>query len=118
MTRGKHTPGPCTSYGAAIAPEKGGPAICYMGELPQYAGDTGKPCDNHANNAELIVAAFNAATECESLGYDGIEAVKALPELLDLICSIENDDAKLPKWLWDKVSAIKSRARGEKEAGE
>ena len=33
-------------------------------------------------NASLIAAAFNAATEAEDMGYDGLEAVRALPELL------------------------------------
>lgn len=33
-------------------------------------------------NASLIAAAFNAATEVEDMGYNGLEAVRALPEIL------------------------------------
>lgn len=34
------------------------------------------------SNGELIAAAFNSATECEDAGFDGIAAVRALPQLL------------------------------------
>ena len=35
-------------------------------------------------NAFLIAAAFNAATQVEDMGYDGLETVRALPESLDI----------------------------------
>ena len=34
-------------------------------------------------NASLIASAFNAATACEDMGYDGEACVKALPELVE-----------------------------------
>lgn len=43
-------------------------------------------------NADLICAAFNAATEAADLGYDPIEAVRALPKVLTA--------------LWDLLEAL------------
>lgn len=34
-------------------------------------------------------------------------------ELVDLIATIENDDRKIPEWLWDRVQTVLSRARGD-----
>jgi len=39
-------------------------------------------------NAHLIASAFNSATACEDMGYDGVECVKALPELVKLCESV------------------------------
>lgn len=33
-------------------------------------------------DARMVIAAFNAATACEDMGYDGEACVKALPELV------------------------------------
>lgn len=35
-------------------------------------------------DSSLIASAFNAATTCEDMGYDGEACVKALPELVEL----------------------------------
>lgn len=40
---------------------------------------------NAAANAELHVAAINAATRAEEMGFDGQAAIEALPELLGII---------------------------------
>ena len=40
-------------------------------------------------NAHLIVAAFNAATAAENMGYDGQAAVEALPKLLEMLAVAE-----------------------------
>ena len=39
----------------------------------------------------------------------------AAPEMYDLLSTIENDDGKIPKWLWDKIQAVLSKARDENE---
>ena len=44
--------------------------------------------------AELIAEAMNAAEDCEKAGYDGLEAVKALPELMELITYLARGDRK------------------------
>lgn len=36
-------------------------------------------------DASLIASAFNAATACEDMGYDGEACVKALPELVSAL---------------------------------
>lgn len=42
-------------------------------------------------NANLIAAAFNAATEMEELGYDGQKAIEALPEFAKTLVSVRAD---------------------------
>lgn len=36
-------------------------------------------------NVSLIAAAFNAATALEDQGYDGMETIKALPEIVEAL---------------------------------
>lgn len=43
------------------------------------------PSTEADGNASLIVAAFNSATACADMGYDGIKAVEALPEALTVL---------------------------------
>lgn len=37
------------------------------------------------DDCRMIEAAFAAATQCEAMEYNGLEAIKALPELLKMI---------------------------------
>jgi len=37
----------------------------------------------------------------------------ASSEMYDMLASIENDDNKIPAWLWDKIQATLAKARGE-----
>lgn len=64
-----------------------------MVEGPNYAiaGVGGVGYDECLANSQLIVAAFNSATACADMGYDGIKAVEALPELIRAIRECEND---------------------------
>ena len=122
MTRGKPTPGPWL-----YKHRSGGKAFNIYAEQPKRGCvasincSLSQPLDEKEANAALIEAAGTAATELEALGYDGMEAVKALPELLDAIsllmayCSfrLPLEDLKGPEMEFVKL-AIK-RARGEKE---
>ena len=56
-------------------------------EICHHGGATslGLPREEILANADLIVAAFNAATTAENIGYDGQAAVEALPELLRVL---------------------------------
>jgi hypothetical protein len=42
-------------------------------------------------NARLIAAAGAAAHECAEMGYDPIEAVRALPQVLRALASMHDD---------------------------
>jgi hypothetical protein len=48
-----------------------------------------------------------ALTEADS------HLIAAAPEMYDMLASIENDDNKIPAWLWDKIQATLAKARGE-----
>lgn len=39
-------------------------------------------------DARMIIAAFNAATTCEDMGYDGEACVRALPELVAALANL------------------------------
>ena len=39
--------------------------------------------------------------------------IASAPEMYDILHSIENDDDKIPPFLWDKIQAVLSKARGE-----
>lgn len=41
------------------------------------------------------------------------DLLKAAPELYDFIDTLENDDGKIPGWLWAKREALLAKARGE-----
>lgn len=34
-------------------------------------------------------------------------------EMYELLETIENDDGKIPEWLWDMMQQVKAKARGE-----
>lgn len=38
--------------------------------------------------------------------------IAAAPDLYDFVATIENDDGKIPDWLWKKRNALLARARG------
>jgi hypothetical protein len=63
-------------------------------------GEHNTHCDIHSKsahiqgqepvaNADLIVAAFNAAQEAKEMGYDAQKAVEALPDLLTVLEDID-----------------------------
>lgn len=39
--------------------------------------------------------------------------IKASPKMYDILSSIENDNGQVPKFLWDKIQAVLTEARGE-----
>ncbi len=39
--------------------------------------------------------------------------IAAAPAMLELVESIENDDGKIPQWLWDRIQAVVKKAKGE-----
>lgn len=52
------------------------------------------------------------AANAEQAMADAI-LIAAAPEMYDMLASIENDDNKIPAWLWDKIQATLAKARGE-----
>lgn len=52
-------------------------------------------------------------------GYtrDEVEAnarlIAAAPDLYDFIATLENDDGKIPAWLWERRNALLAKASGE-----
>ncbi len=71
-------------------------------------------------NASLIVAAFNAATEVEDIGFDGLEALKALPEMVRTLEAIEPQLAAPDfrtglEWSLGLIRAILARLKGESD---
>jgi len=44
---------------------------------------------------------------------DNAHLIAAAPEMYDMLATIENDDNKIPAWLWDKIQATLAKARGE-----
>lgn len=89
----KFTQGPVAQYGLAIVTQKLPAQVvgrdnrtrdvanaCWDGD--EENEDFTWNYDEAELNAQLITAAFNAATECERAGFDGIAAVRALPKLL------------------------------------
>ena len=67
--------------------------ICHHGG----AQSLGLPRDEVLANANLIVAAFNAATTAEDMGYDGQAAVEALPELLRALWRVGHEPIGHPE---------------------
>lgn len=41
------------------------------------------------------------------------DLIAAAPALYDFIATLENDDGKIPDWLWTKRDALLAKARGE-----
>jgi len=65
-------------------------------------------------DASLIASAFNAATTCEDMGYDGEACVKALPELVESLVALAHmcgNAGAFGKPLNDAVALI-ARCRG------
>ena len=106
MSKGKPTPGPwwvvekgrkqpSPFYTGIIAligttPDEKTISVC-IGEPGQEFCDEPAWPDEWAANANLIAAAGTAAHECEQLGFDGLSAVKALPELLKALVPLERE---------------------------
>ena len=66
-------------------------------------------------NASLIAAAFNAATEIEDVGYDGLEAMRALVKMIELLVVIRHDSSGLRDFLREPVSALLDRLKGRSD---
>lgn len=95
----KFTPGPWECVGTDIRQSKESPQG-YMYDIAEvgstYSGHDGLPEQSEAEaNAYLIAAA---------------------PEMYDFIETLENDDGKIPDWLWEKRNQVLAKARGEVEA--
>jgi hypothetical protein len=50
---------------------------------------------------------------CESVAAENRPLITAAPDLYDFIATLENDDGKIPDWLWAKREALLAKARGE-----
>ena len=100
---GKFSRGPCEVWGED-EPTAGVPAleigrgefgtpscksICYVNSTLDAAADKFSLTPEDRANASLSVAAFNAATAAEDMGYDGQAAVEALPKLLEMLAVAE-----------------------------
>ena len=76
--------------------------------------DEGTESVEEKANASLIAAAFNAATEVEDMGYDGMEAVKAVPEMVaalaDVLGCIEST-GQLAHMYHDNARALLARLK-------
>lgn len=52
-------------------------------------------------------------------GMNGLEhaanaaLIATAPDLYDFIATLENDDGRIPDWLWQKRNALLAEARGE-----
>lgn len=68
------------------------PGLCIVALFDSRMGDDLPPRRENAANAHLIVTA---------------------PELFDFIATLENDDGKIPAWLWEKRNALLAKATGE-----
>jgi hypothetical protein len=81
----------------------------YRAEGPDMFGDF-----NILHNGDaLAVAAVvsNLRPPAEVAANAHLHA--AAPDLYDWIATIENDDGKLPDWLWQQREALLAKARGE-----
>lgn len=84
---------------------------------------------SNKNDAELCASAFNAATTCEDMGYDGEACVRALPELVKAlevfvgknVCECDKDEDEFgntpdTQWgemcMWCKAEDILAQCRG------
>lgn len=86
MTK-KPTPGPWTSAGPKV-----------YGRIP-YAlvqvctmdwSDAANPSAEDALNTDLILAAGTSAHQLYESGYDGLAAVKALPEIMQILSEVDS----------------------------
>lgn len=99
------TPGPWQAYGNLIQHGKFMVAkVCVQSE-PEL----------EKVNARLIAAAGTAATKAQEMGYDGIAAVEALPELLDLARMAASTLTVEPMALLATARTALAKARGERK---
>lgn len=77
-------------------------------------------CDTARYDASLIASAFNAATTCEDMGYDGEACVKALPELVEL-AEFAAPRYGVPDWereaALEKIAELVTKCRVRKQGG-
>ena len=82
--------------------------------------ETNREFKEWKENASLIAAAFTAATEVEDMGYDGMEAVRLLAELLTHVALIDRfafHGLPVHKSQYEVLHALLTRIKGEgKEA--
>ena len=38
--------------------------------------------------------------------------IRAAPDMLDVLKTIENDESQVPEWLWDRIQAVIEKAEG------
>lgn len=71
-------------------------------------------CSNGMCEARPVikVAGLNEATEAWNTRSLTTKQ-QCADEMYDLLDTIENDDGKIPEWLWDRIQAVKKKARGE-----
>jgi len=85
--KGKFTRGPvATSFSDGSGGD--GYIIAPGDDVIVWGGNDDWGCQRGVGRPEdssLIASAFNAATACEDMGYDGEACVKALPELVQMI---------------------------------
>ena len=48
----------------------------------------------------------------ESVSGCNVPVIIAAPEMLDWIKTLENDDGKIPEWLWKQRAALIAKAEG------
>lgn len=85
---GKPTPGPWVADldEAFTVRDSGGgvvAGVCFLGHGRRHGGR--RPDPEPRLNAELIATAGTSASKLEDAGYDGIECIKALPELVEAL---------------------------------
>lgn len=51
--------------------------------------------------------------DAPAVASDVVRHLNAFPEMYDVLDSIENDDGKVPGFLWDRIQAVLAKARGE-----
>lgn len=96
MTRPEFTPGPYYSFDSGI-----------------YA-DVPQPVD-HSRFKGFGTRIFGVGfLIAESIPHKPTrDLLASAPQLYDFIASMENDDGRVPSWLWDRRLALLAKARGE-----
>lgn len=107
MTQTKFTPAPWfTEYKAdkkgmysQVVFDSNGENICECHWYPIDAGSV--VIDGKGYNSTITNREHNA------------HLIAAAPEMYELLATIENDENKVPQWLWNKIQATLAKARGE-----